>query len=538
MLGGAELVVRDVAVGRIVEQAHERDRLAIERSQLRCGHAEAERERTREAIAQRHHGVEIGLDRGPKTFQLRPPVDTMQRLASLHVGIIGGEADAEIEAFLEIRPVARVHGLMQRDVAAVVVVDANLQTFLDRQPEERRGGREGAVDRGHRNAVIDELERSPASQCGLEIPRHGFVGAGLTADDRCQADNGDAHLSSLSDCLFSLVTGIVDFADFRRPDKGKSGPCSPETLAMKIAVPDLISNSYFPAIAAVELGFFKREGLDVALEMIVPVENALAAMREGTLDFIGCSAHLLVAGFPEWQGVKLLCAQAQGMYWFLVMRADLGARRGDLEVVKGRSIGAAHWVGMGLRRLLIDAGIDPERDGVTIAPIPGAHGAGINFGVTAAKALADGRVDGFWANGMGAALAVESGVGTIVLDARRGDGPPAAFGYTMAAIAATDALIARSPDKVAAAVRAIVNTQRALKADVTLAREVGRKLFPATEAELIVDLVRSDLPYYDPSISPAFVTSMTQFSRDVGILTGHPTYEQAVAAEFAPLWKA
>src|SRR5215471_3964972 len=133
---------------------------------------------------------------------------------------------------------------------------------------------------------------------------------------------------------------------------------------MKLAVPDLISNSYFPAIAAVELGFFKREGLDVALELVVPVETALTAMREGSLDFIGCSAHLLVAGFPEWQGVKLLCAQAQGRYWFLVMRSDLGARRGDLDVLKGRNIGAAHWVAMGLRALLADAGIDAERDNV------------------------------------------------------------------------------------------------------------------------------------------------------------------------------
>jgi ABC-type nitrate/sulfonate/bicarbonate transport system substrate-binding protein len=305
---------------------------------------------------------------------------------------------------------------------------------------------------------------------------------------------------------------------------------------MKLAVPDLISNSYFPAIAAVELGFFKREGLDVALELVVPVETALAAMREGSLDFIGCSAHLLVAGFPEWQGVKLLCAQAQGMYWFLVMRSDLGARRGDLEVVKGRSIGAAHWVGMGLRALLADAGIDVERDKVKIAPIPGAHGAGINFGVTAAKALEDGKVDGFWANGMGAALAVKRGVGTIVLDARRGDGPKGAFEQTMAVVAATDALIARAPDTAAAAVRAIVQTQRALKDDVTLAAKVGRKLFPPEEAELIVELIRRDLPYYDASISPAFVASMTQFSRDVGILKGHPTYEDVVATQFAGLW--
>jgi NitT/TauT family transport system substrate-binding protein len=38
----------------------------------------------------------------------------------------------------------------------------------------------------------------------------------------------------------------------------------------RIAVPDFVSNSYFPAIAAIELGFFAREGLDVAHELIFP----------------------------------------------------------------------------------------------------------------------------------------------------------------------------------------------------------------------------------------------------------------------------
>ena len=51
--------------------------------------------------------------------------------------------------------------------------------------------------------------------------------------------------------------------------------------AMKLAVPDLISNSYFPAVAAVELGFFKQEGLNVELELIFPVDKAYAALREG-----------------------------------------------------------------------------------------------------------------------------------------------------------------------------------------------------------------------------------------------------------------
>src|SRR3954471_2762121 len=206
---------------------------------------------------------------------------------------------------------------------------------------------------------------------------------------------------------------------------------------MKLAVPDIISNSYFPAAAAIELGFFRDEGLDISLELIFPVDKAYAALRDGDVDFVGGSAHSALSAFPEWQGAKLLCAQAQGMYWFLVMHADLKARRGDVSVVKGKSIGAAPWVEMGLRRLLVEAGIDLARDGVTIAPVPGAQGAGVNFGVTAAKALEERRIDGFWANGMGAEVAVRRGIGKVVLDVRRGDGPKACFNYTMASIATT-----------------------------------------------------------------------------------------------------
>ena len=53
---------------------------------------------------------------------------------------------------------------------------------------------------------------------------------------------------------------------------------------MKIAVPDLISNSYLPAPAAVELGFFEKEGLDMTYELIFPVDDANKALRDGKLD--------------------------------------------------------------------------------------------------------------------------------------------------------------------------------------------------------------------------------------------------------------
>lgn len=298
---------------------------------------------------------------------------------------------------------------------------------------------------------------------------------------------------------------------------------------MKIAVPDLISNSYFPAVAAVELGKFAEQGIDASIELVFPVNNAYDALRDGEVDCVAGSAHSALSAFPRWQGAKLLCAQAQGMYWFLVMRSDIECARGDINVVKGRKIGAAPWVDLGLKQLLVAAGIDAVRDNVTIAPVPNTGGRSVNFGLMAAKALEERMIDGFWANGMGAEVAVRRGVGTVVLDVRRGDGPKPCFNYTMASIATSDRLIERSPAAAAAAVRAIARTHAALKKDVTLATGIGRKLFPPSEAELITELIRRDLPYYDTTISRDFVTGMNRFARHVDILSGDVPYEKVVA---------
>ncbi|MCZ6838751.1 MAG: ABC transporter substrate-binding protein, partial [Alphaproteobacteria bacterium] len=219
--------------------------------------------------------------------------------------------------------------------------------------------------------------------------------------------------------------------------------------------------------------------------------------------------------------------------------ADLGAKKVDIEAIKGLRIGAAPFADLGLKQMLVEAGIDIEKDRVEIGPVPGAFtGKNVNFGVAAARALADGKVDGFWANGMGAEVAVRSGAGTMVIDARRGDGPAGAFNYTMPALITTDRLIEENPDAAAAVVRALVKTHAALKEDTGRATTVGRKLFPAEEAELIADVVERDLPYYDASISREFVSGMSQFSQDVGLIKAPLEYEQVVATQFSELWTA
>jgi NitT/TauT family transport system substrate-binding protein len=231
-----------------------------------------------------------------------------------------------------------------------------------------------------------------------------------------------------------------------------------------------------------------------------------------------------------------LAALSQGMYWLLVMRADLDAKPGDVNAVKNRTIGAAPLVELGLKRLLIDAGLDLASDHVRIVGVPGSHEPGVSFGVAAANALEAGQIDGFWANAMGAQNAIRSGVGKVVLDVRRGIGPAAAFHYTMPVLATSDRAIEKDSELVAAGLRAVLAAQRALRSDVSLATTVGRRLFPTAEAELIADVVARDLPYYTPQISDGALAGMIGFAQASGLLKGSPAREQIVATQFSHLW--
>ncbi len=86
--------------------------------------------------------------------------------------------------------------------------------------------------------------------------------------------------------------------------------------------------------------------------------------------------------------------------------------------------------------------------------------------------------------------------------------------------------------------RAIVATQNALKADVTLVAQVGHKLFPPREANLITGIVERDLPYNDASIASATVNNLNEFCRARQILKGNPAFEAMVEPSVIRLWKS
>jgi len=257
------------------------------------------------------------------------------------------------------------------------------------------------------------------------------------------------------------------------------------------------------------------------------VTKTYEELREGRLDFVGGASHAVLYAFKDWQGAKLLCALAQHMYWFLIVKKSVNARKGDLSAVRGLRIGAAPGPVDGLKQMLRVARIDPDKD-VKIGPVPGfTVGQTASFGLLAAKALEEDKIDGFWANGMGAEVAVKSSVGTLVLDARR-DGTSEMKGYTFPALVCTEKTIRERPDAARAARKAVEQAQKALKQDPTRATAIGRKLFPPAEAGMIAELIRRDAPFYQPEISAGTVASMNDFARELGLLSRDVGYGDVV----------
>ena len=215
----------------------------------------------------------------------------------------------------------------------------------------------------------------------------------------------------------------------------------------RLMVADLDSPSYFVAVAAAELGFFKHEGIDIELERTYGAHEFGERLRDGTLHFFGGPAYAATSAFPAWKGAKLLCALAQYSYWFLAVRADLDVKRGDLSALKGLRISSSMAAPvLGLRHLLAESGIDLERDNVRIVPAPPTI-EGRWMGHAGVDAIKQGLADAYWGNGMRVAIGEKLGVAKLHLDLRRGDGPPGARWYNFAALTTTERLIDEHPER-------------------------------------------------------------------------------------------
>ena len=219
----------------------------------------------------------------------------------------------------------------------------------------------------------------------------------------------------------------------------------------------------------------------------------------------------------------------------LVMKAGL-AKRGEIAAVKGHRIAAngrsrscfsnTYFA----RQASISIGTKVEMGQLRRPTEPG-----ISFGVAAARALAEGRVDGIWANVLGCEVAVHLGAGSVVVDTRVGDGPPGARNYSFIALA-TESNIGTESEHIEAVIRAVVRAQSILRRDPSRATELAAKLFPALEAGQMNKIVTRDAEFYQACISAEAIEEMNRFATSVGLLSSPVPYEQVVATQFRSLW--
>src|SRR5262249_34139517 len=95
------------------------------------------------------------------------------------------------------------------------------------------------------------------------------------------------------------------------------------TIMYRMMVVDYDSPSYFVASAAVKLGFFKKEGVDVEFVAEYGAKHGPEMLRDGAIHFLGGPAFAAERAFPAWKGVKLVAALGQHSYWFMGARKDL-----------------------------------------------------------------------------------------------------------------------------------------------------------------------------------------------------------------------
>jgi len=241
---------------------------------------------------------------------------------------------------------------------------------------------------------------------------------------------------------------------------------------MRIAVPDFVSSTMFPLIAAKELGIFKEQGEDVEIVLTHGL-GAVESLRD-VLFLFSNTCFVRPASTLSGTGWKL-SRRRLTISPFLSMSPPGGRLRRE------------KWMGCG-------------------------------------------------PNVLGCEVALYLGGGAVVVDTRRGDGPQGAGNYSFAALATTETNIETEPERIEAVIRAVVKAQSVLRQDPLRATEVARKLFPAVEAELMGQILTRDAKFYRPSISMEAIWEMNRFAKAVGLLSSPVPYEQVVATQFRGLW--
>lgn len=307
-------------------------------------------------------------------------------------------------------------------------------------------------------------------------------------------------------------------------------PAAVPAAAQTVKIGVTPSFIFLPVYAAHYLGFFKAEGLDVQFVDFEGGAEVTTAMVGGSIEMGATMVERPIILAEKGFGAKNLVALTNKNPLFLVIRKDLSAR--DVKDLKGTKLGmtrAGSGTDLSLRALLKDAGLVPDKDVAVI---------GVGGVASATAALKAGQVDGFMAGEPAGAIAVHQlGLARYFVDPRQGQGPTFLQFMTFSTLQAGDRFIQANPQTAEKIVRAISKTHKRLREDPAAGVQVGQKIFPKLDVELIRQVVAIERNTYYPAISEEAIRAANEFQKISGAVKGDVPYSKVVAVQFKHLWE-
>ena len=191
-------------------------RLVGEKRREKIGrHVERRRESRQNAVAHRAERAKIRHHVAPHLCHAgdrlgRPLVAPAQRFAGDHVGMVGAAVVADEKALVLVRPCRLVHGRgalhrgVDRQIADIVLVEPELQLFLERQRVKAARGGKGALDQLFRHAVVGRIEKPDILARMADLRRQAASAPGSPANSGPKSMTGicDAAASWILDAEF------------------------------------------------------------------------------------------------------------------------------------------------------------------------------------------------------------------------------------------------------------------------------------------------------------------------------------------------
>ncbi len=272
-----------------------------------------------------------------------------------------------------------------------------------------------------------------------------------------------------------------------------SDPASAQTK-VRLAVGGQVALYYLPLTVADRLGYFKDEGLDVAISDFAGGARALQALMGGSADVVAGAYDHTIQMLAKNQPLVAVVQLGRYPGFVLALRASKAdAYRGPADL-KGMKIGitapgsSTHFM---VQYIMVRAGLKPDD----------ASFVGVGAGASAVAAIKRGEIDALVSVDPVINLLASENAIKIAYDTRTMEGTRQVYGglYPAAVLYLAPAYAQSNPQTVQSLVNAFVRT---LKWVASHSAEEIAKVMPAEHAlgnpENFVRSIRSSLPMYSP----------------------------------------